>query len=252
MRFPRVIDETYRIAWADLCYFKENILQILITCLVGPMLYLVAFGYGLGSNMQGGVDDYMTFIIPGIVSMATLSATFSFISSKILIQKLFYTSFDELLLCPIRTSSVVLGKALVGVLRGMCSCAIILIIGKILSPGINISISLIILIFLASLTFSLLGVLAGLVAKKHNSLTVFSSLVIVPMTFLCGTIFNVSAVPSVFGYIIYALPLTHPTEAIRAVMLEQSIPWLSVGLLMAYCVVFFLLDYYIIKTRRYN
>ena len=136
MRFPRVIDETYRVAWADLCYFKENIIQILISCLVGPLLYLIAFGYGLGSNMQGGVDDYMRFIIPGIVSMATLSSTFSFISSKILIQKLFYTSFDELLLCPIRTSSVVLGKALVGVLRGMCSCTIILIIGKLIAPSL--------------------------------------------------------------------------------------------------------------------
>lgn len=251
MRFPTILDEVYRVAWGDLCYFKENILTILVSCLVGPLLYLVAFGYGLGSNMEGGIDEYMKFIIPGIISMATLSSTFSFISSKILIQKLFYTSFDELLLCPIRTSSVVLGKALIGVLRGICSCAIILVIGKIICPEITISIVLILLILLSSLTFSLLGILAGLLAKKHNSLTVFSSLVIVPMTFLCGTIFNVSSIPSVLGHVIYALPLTHPTEAIRAVMTDTAFPWISLMILLVYCAVFFMLDYYMIKNQKF-
>jgi ABC-type multidrug transport system permease subunit len=211
----------------------------------------VAFGYGIGSGMQSGVNDYIRFIIPGIISMATLSSTFSFISSKILIQKLFYASFDELMLCPIKPSSMVLGKALVGVLRGMCSCAIILAIGALISPGIRVTIFLFILVFMSSLTFSLLGIIAGLLAKKHNSLTVFSSLVIVPMTFFCGTIFNISSVPAPLGYVIYALPLTHPTEAIRAVMLDLPMPWLSIVILCVYCTLFFALDYYLIKRRSF-
>ena len=126
-------------ASGDLCYFKDNIVSILISCLIGPVLYLVAFGYGLGNSMQGGADNYIQFIIPGIISMATLSTTFSFVSSKVMIQKIFYSSFDELLLCPIKTSSVVLGKSLVGVLRGLLSCTVIMAIGSILSPGIQIT-----------------------------------------------------------------------------------------------------------------
>jgi ABC-type multidrug transport system permease subunit len=251
IRLPRVLDEAYRVAWGDLCYFRENVATILLSCLVGPLLYLIAFGYGIGSGMEKGVDDYIRFIIPGIISMATLSATFSFISSKILIQKLFYASFDELMLCPIRPSSVVLGKSLVGVLRGMCSCAIILMIGILISPGIKVTATLFLLMFVSSLTFSLLGILAGLIAKKHNSLTVFSSLVIVPMTFFCGTIFEISNVPAPLGYAIYTLPLTHPTESIRAVMLDLPMPWLSVLILCAYCVLFFILDYHLIKRRSF-
>jgi ABC-type multidrug transport system permease subunit len=248
---PRILDESYRVAWGDLCYFKENAPTILISCLIGPLLYLVAFGYGIGSGMESGIDGYIRFIIPGVISMATLSATFSFISSKILIQKLFYASFDELMLCPIRPSSVVLGKTLVGILRGICSCAIILAIGVLISPGIKVTAFLFLLVFISSLTFSLLGILAGLLAKKHNSLTVFSSLVIVPMTFFCGTIFDVSNVPAILGYAIYALPLTHPTEAIRAVMLDLPIPWLSVAAICVYCILFFVLDYCIIKRRSF-
>ena len=238
-------------AWGDLCYFKDNIVSILISCLIGPVLYLVAFGYGLGNSMQGGADNYIQFIIPGIISMATLSTTFSFVSSKVMIQKIFYSSFDELLLCPIKTSSVVLGKSLVGVLRGLLSCTVIMAIGSILSPGIQITPFLFVLVLVSSLTFSLLGILAALIAKRHNTLNVFSSLVIVPMTFLCGTIFKISDVPAALGYIIRALPLTQPTEAIRAEMLNEALPWLSILIMCAYCVIFYALDYFIIKTGKY-
>ncbi|MDR1690978.1 MAG: ABC transporter permease [Candidatus Methanoplasma sp.] len=248
---PRIIDEPYRVAWGDLCFFKDNFAEVLISCLVGPLLYLVAFGYGIGSNMQDGVDEYMRFMIPGIISMATLSATFNFVSTKIMVQKLFYSSFDELLLCPIKPSSVVLGKALVGVLRGMCSCTIILAIGALISPGFSITPFLIVLIILSSFTFSLLGITAALVIKRHNSLVVFTSLVIVPMTFFCGTIFNTSNIPQALGSAIFMLPLTHPTAAIRASMLDEAMPWLSVIILCGYCALFFMLDYYLIKSGKY-
>ena len=252
IRLPRILDESYRVAWGDLCYFKDNVITILVSCLVGPLLYLVAFGYGIGSGMEGGVDSYVRFIIPGIISMATLNATYSFVSSKVLIQKLFYTSFDELLLCPIRPSSVVLGKSLAGVLRGMCSCTIILAAGVLISPGIKVTVFLFVLALIASLTFSLLGILAGLLAKKHNTLTVFSSMVIVPMTFFSGTIFDISDIPiAAVRYGIYALPLSHQTESVRAVMLGLPMPWLSVIVMCIYCAVFFVLNYHLIKRRSF-
>ena len=39
-----ILDESYRVAWGDLCYIKDNFLEVLITGLVGPVLYLLAFG----------------------------------------------------------------------------------------------------------------------------------------------------------------------------------------------------------------
>jgi len=251
MRAPRLLDEMYRVAWGDLCYFKDHAPTILLSCLVGPLLYLVAFGYGLGNGMSEGVDNYLAFIIPGIIAMATLSATFSFISSKMLIQKLFYSSLDELMLCPIKTSSIVLGKSVIGIIRGMLSCTIILIVGSFISGEISISPILFVIIFISTMTFSLLGILAGLLARKHNELTVFTSLVIVPMTFLSGTIFKISDVPDAIGAIIYAMPLTHPTETIRATMLGTEFPWISMVVMIVYCVAFFVLNYYIIRCHKY-
>lgn len=242
-----ILDESVRVAWADLCYFKKNFLVVVISCLVGPLLYLLAFGYGLGGGMSGGSGSYIAFIIPGIISLTTLSSSFGSTSSKILIQRLFYMSFDELVLCPIHVSSIVIGKALMGTLRSVLSCIIILIIGMVISPAVSITPLVILYIIISSFTFALLGVLAGMLAKSNQALNLFNSLVIIPMTFLCGTLFNVSALPSIFGYIVYALPLTHSAECIRSASLGWDVPYVSIVILLAYCAVFFIADYHLIK-----
>ncbi|MBR4217032.1 MAG: ABC transporter permease, partial [Candidatus Methanomethylophilaceae archaeon] len=130
-----IIDESYRVAWGDLCYIKENLPETLLTGLVGPLLYLLAFGYGVGGSMGGG-QDYIVFIVPGIIALTTLSATFSTVSMKILVQRLFYMSFDEMLLCPIHITSVVIGKTASGVIRATLSCIVIMIVGHLIAPSV--------------------------------------------------------------------------------------------------------------------
>ena len=55
MKVFDIIDETYRVAWGDLCYMKENLPETLISSLVGPLLYLLAFGNHLKDHLQLGL-----------------------------------------------------------------------------------------------------------------------------------------------------------------------------------------------------
>lgn len=245
-----ILDETYRVAWGDLVYMKENLPEVLITGLIGPLLYLLAFGYGLGSGMSSGSGAYLEFIIPGIIALSTLSCTFSTVAMKVLVQRLFYMSFDELLLCPVHISSVILGKTLSGVIRALMSCTIIMVVGHLISPGVDIDPLVFVVIFIAGLTFSLFGLLAGMLTNKTQKLSLFTSIVIVPMTFLCGTLFNVSALPDAAAYVIYLLPLTHVSQLMRGIMLDTGIPLDSVVMLLFYTVAFFCACYYLIKTNR--
>ena len=70
------------------------------------------------------------------------------------------------------------------------------------------------------------------------------------MTFLCGTLFNVSALPDAAAYVIYLLPLTHVSQLMRGIMLDTGVPLDSVFILLFYTVVFFCACYYLIKTNR--
>ncbi|MBE6520614.1 MAG: ABC transporter [Thermoplasmata archaeon] len=244
-----IIDESYRVAWGDLCYIKENLPETLLTGLVGPLLYLLAFGYGVGGSMGGG-QDYIVFIVPGIIALTTLSATFSTVSMKILVQRLFYMSFDEMLLCPIHITSVVIGKTASGVIRATLSCIVIMIVGHLIVPSVVISPWALLLVLFASFMFSLLGLLAGMAVQKTNTLSLISGTVIVPMTFLCGTLFNVSALPAWAAVATYLLPLTHVSQLMRAIMLDTAIPLDSILMMAIYTLAFFSLCWWMIKTNR--
>jgi ABC-type multidrug transport system permease subunit len=87
--------------------------------------------------------------------------------------------------------------------------------------------------------FSFLGVLVGLLAKSHQDMGTFSTLVILPMTFLSGTFFSISQLPDAVKAVLYVLPLTHSSESLRAAALGQPFPWLSFLALLSFGLVFF-------------
>ena len=252
MRPYNIFSEALRVAYGDLCFFRRNIIQIIISSLIGPLLYLIAFGYGMRSGSTGGADvSYISYIVPGIVAITTLTAGFASTSQKILIQRLFYTSFDELILSPMHTPSIILGKSIIGMLKGLVGSVAMLILGVALSDTLFITPALIVCIILASFTFSLMGVMAGLLANSSPTLTMLSSILITPMTFLCGTLFAVSALPELFAMIIWVLPLTHASELIRSTALGWSFPWWSLLTLLAYAAGFFLINCKLIKEQLY-
>ena len=76
--------DSFRVAWIDMCFVRHNILSILVTCLVSPLLYLVAFGYGLGQGMTVEGFDYISFMIPGVIALSTLTSCFSTVSTKVM------------------------------------------------------------------------------------------------------------------------------------------------------------------------
>ncbi len=247
-----ILSETYRIAYGDLCFFRRNIVQVVISSMIGPLLYLLAFGYGMRSGNTGGLDvSYLAYVVPGIVSITTLTAGFASSSQKILIQREFFSSFDELILSPMHTSSIVFGKSVIGMLKGIIGASIMLMLGKLLEPSIQITVPLILIILFCCLTFSLLGVMAGLLAHSTPTLNMISSIIILPMTFMCGTLFSVSSLPDWASAIIWALPLTHSSEMIRSCALDLEFPWVSLAVMAVYFTVMLAVDYTIIRKKLY-
>lgn len=246
------LSEVCRVAYGDLCFLRRHLPETIISAMVGPLLYLVAFAYGMRSGDSEAGVSYVAYAIPGIVAMTSMTAGFTSTAQKIIIQRLFHTSFDELILSPMHTSAIVFGKAVIGMLRGLIGSTILLVLGLFLTPDLVLGVGTVVSLLLSCIMFSLLGVAAGLMAKSSVSLNVFTSLVIMPMTFLCGTIFSVSALPSIVGDVVWALPLTHSSEVIRASALGWDVPWISVAVMLAYLIAFYALDYVIIRKKLYR
>ncbi|MDO5862082.1 MAG: ABC transporter permease [Thermoplasmata archaeon] len=246
-----IIGEAGRVAYGDLCFLRRHLLETIISSMVGPLLYLIAFAYGMRSGDTEAGVSYVAYAIPGIVAMSSMTAGFTSTAQKIMIQRLFHSSFDEMVLCPMHTSSIVLGKSVIGMLKGLMGSMILLVLGLFLTPDLMMSPQLVLCVIFSCLMFSMLGVSAGLLARSSATLNVFNSLVILPMTFLCGTIFSVSALPSIVGDIVWLLPLTHSSEVIRAAALGWDTPWVSLLVMLVYFAFFYAMDWWIIRRKLY-
>jgi len=235
-----MLTDTYSVLWTDLRFLGRHWRRTLATSLVSPVLYLTAFGWGLGRGINVEGASYLEFVIPGIIALTAMTSSFSGAGMKLNVDRLFYGCFDEYLMSPISPLSLIIGKALIGVVRGLISSVAFLIIAFIISPTLTFSPLFAVALVVTCFVFAFFGVFAALLAKSHQDMATFSSLVILPMAFLGGTFFSLSQLPEALKVILYIIPLTHSSQCLRAVTLGQPFPWLSLLVIVGFGLAFFL------------
>ena len=219
---------------------SRNWLKTLATTLIAPILYLLAFGYGLGTGITIEGHSYLSFVIPGIVALTAMTTSFNAAGLKLHVDRLFYRCFDEALMSPISLFSIVIGKTLIGVLRGLISTAALLLACFVFSPLPAVNPLFWLTLAVTCFAFSFLGVLVALIAKSHQDMSVFMSLVILPMSFLSGTFFSLNQVPQAMRIVLSISPLTHTSLCLRASALGEPFPWISLLILSGFGVAFLL------------
>ena len=241
------LQDIYAVVWVDLRFLSRNLGKTLALTLVAPILYLLAFGYGLGrgANIEG--FSYLDFVIPGILALTAMTTSFNTSGLKLHVDRLFFKCFDETLMAPVSAFSIIIGKALIGVVRGLLSSAALLLACLVFSPLPSVSLLFPLSLVLTCFVFSFLGVVVAFLAKTHQDMTLFMSLVVLPMAFLSGTFFSLSQVPETLSIILFLSPLTHACLCLRASIIGQPFPWLSLLVLTAFGVVFFILCFIALK-----
>jgi len=218
--------------------------------LVAPILYLLAFGYGLGRGASIEGFSYLQFVIPGILALTAMTTAFNTSGLKLHVDRLFFKCFDETLMSPVSAFSIITGKALIGVVRGLLSSAALLLACLVFSPLPAVSLLFPLSLVVTCFAFSFLGVIVALLAKTHQDMTLFMSLVVLPMAFLSGTFFSLSQVPEALSVILSISPLTHACLCLRASALGQPFPWGSLLVLIGFGVAFFVLCFAALKKSN--
>lgn len=219
--------DAFVILLSDLRILRRFWWRLLVTSVASPLLYLVAFGWGLGRGIDVDGISYIEFVIPGIIAITAMTSSFNSAGMKLNVDRLFCKSFEECLMSPVNRFSIILGKSLIGVVRGLISSGAFLIVAYLISPTLSFSPLFALVLVLTCFLFAFMGVFAALLAKSHEDMAMFSSLTLLPMTFLAGTFFSLSTLPAWLKVIINFLPLTHCSLCLRAAALGQPFPWLS-------------------------
>ena len=204
------------ILWQEYIIFKRKFFSVTTGSMIAPVLYLIAFGWGLGSGVKVDGVNYINFVIPGIIAMSSMTMSFSNIANNINISRIYDKTFEEFMIAPVNMLIFTAAKITAGALRGMYSALIIILLSLLFNTGLAISPYFILMIILNCLVFSALGFTAGIVIDSHADMGKFTNFIITPMSFLCGTFFPLDRMPVVLKQFIWLLPLTHTSLGLRS------------------------------------
>ncbi len=238
-----LINELIPVVYDEWVLFRKNFIKISLSAMIGPLLYIVAFGFGVSGGRSLYGITYLKFLIPGIIAMTTMNASYKAISVKLITNRVYDKSFEHYLIAPISVFAFCLGKSLAGALRGMYAGLLILIIGLAFGVRLNLTTGFVVVMFLNGMTFACLGMYGAMKAKSHADMNRFGSYVMLPMTFLCGTFFSTSQLPAIVREIVWLMPLTHVSTVLRAIASYEAFSLSSVAILLCYFVAFFGLAY---------
>lgn len=225
------------VLWREYLFFRRRLWTITTSSMVAPLLYLLAFGWGLGKTVNLNGVAYIDFLVPGVVALSTMNVSFNAVATPTSIARLYDKTLEEYLVAPITMLSFAMGKIIAGALRGLYAAAIILVIAFLFGAHFQLNILFFILLFLNCLVFSSLGFLVALKIKSHPDMARFNSFIITPMIFICGTFFSLDRVPEILQFIINLLPLTPASHGLRAIALGTVLPWWAPAIQLLYLII---------------
>lgn len=226
--------EILTILWREFTFFKHRFLKITISQIITPLLYLITFGIGLSGVVVEG-KSYLFFILPGLLAMATTRSSYASVSMRISITRLHEKSFESYIYSPTRMLYLALGYILSGACRGMYAGLFTIIIGAV-TGSMSWSIMLVVVMMINSIMFSSIGFIAAMLIDTHYDLNRFTSMIITPMTFLCGAFYSVAGLPWYLKALIEWLPLTHTTRLMRRLFFGYGIDGFSLMISLVYMV----------------
>ena len=230
-------------------YFRNK--QRLLVTLIQPLLFLIAFGSGIGGTFeQVGNGNYIQFLIPGIVGMTILMS--STMNGMSLIWDKQFGFLKETLVAPVSRSSLLFGRCLGGATTSTIQGIIVLFLGFIMGFRITnwflFPIS-IIFMFIISLLFNLLGTSIASKFDDMQSFPIIMNVLIMPMIFISGALFPTNNFPKIIQLLIKINPFTYATNILKfslGVNYDINI-FLSLGILILLIIILG-----IIGTKLFN
>ncbi len=237
--------------------WRKMIIPSLIANIAEPLMWLVAFGYGLGAlvgEVQLGADkvSYIVFLASGSICMSAMNAaTFEALYSafsRMHVQK----TWDGIMNAPVRLDDVLLAEMLWAAFKAIFTATAILFV--MLALGIANSWKVLLawpILLGVGITFSCLALIFNALAKGYDFFTYYFTLFLTPMMFLSGVFFPLDNLPEGVRWLAMALPLTQAVSLVRPLFMDQ---WpehvlVHLGILTAYAVAAWMIALHLTRKR---
>ena len=248
MRWPQPAQFSCRVlhVWQrNFEIYRQNWKISFLPPLLEPMLYILAFGVGLGVMVgefaiAGRPLSYTLFVAPALVAVAIMHNAFFETTYNSFVRMYYQKTFDALLATPLNLEEIILGEMLWAATKSLIATllmgTVIALFGLFDFPG---ALLLIPLAVLGGLCFAALGMICTALVPGIETFNLPIFLGITPMFLFSGTFFPLQNLPGWAQGVAQLLPLTHLVGLVRgcALQLWSAGMWLSLlYLLLAVCI----------------
>lgn len=216
--------------------FLKVWMQTLLAPAISSLLLMTVFKLAFGNRGELHGDfagiQYQNFLAPGLIIMTILQNAFQNTSSSLTISKVQGSTVDFLMppLSPFElTLGFVAGAATRGVLVGLITGLAIQLLGL---ASLNIAHLWAVVWFsmIASIILGAIGAAGGIWADKFDHLAAVSNFVIVPLTFLSGTFYDVKVLSEPFQTLAHWDPFFYMIDGFRYGFLGVANSNLTIGI----------------------
>lgn len=199
-------------------------MDTIITVCFTPIAMMLLFVYVFGGAIQTGTDNYVNYLLPGILLIAIASGI-SYTAYRLFLDKQrgIIERFHSM---PIARSAVLWGHVLTSVVSNVISVVIIILVALIMGFRSSadvlswLAVAGILVLFTLALTW--VAAIVGLTAKSVDGATAFSyPLIFLP--FISSAFVPTDSMPTVVRAFAENQPVTSIVEAIRALLSKQPV-----------------------------
>ena len=247
------------VTWRQYLVWKKLIWSSLATNVANPILFLFAFGFGLGRFIES-IDGitYPAFVVPGMIAYSAMfSASFETTIGSFS-RYYMLRNWDAVLATPVTLRELMFGEVLWAATKAMLSAVCVLVVGWIWSgvPSLGGALIALPIVFIASIGFACCGLVATSLAKGYDLFSYFFTFWVTPMFVFSGVFFEIDRFPLGVQAIAWLLPMTHLIAIVRPLSagLPLDLGWAAahLGYLLALTVVAFAVAYRRMRRRMFD
>jgi lipooligosaccharide transport system permease protein len=222
--------------------FRKSSGYYLVTTFAEPFLYLLAFGFGVGSlvgsvEVNGDAVSYRRFVFSGILGQTVLFQGFYEASYGGFVRMYYQKIFHAMAVTPITLSEVLWGELLWDASKATLAAAIIAAIGAALGDfPLYAPLAVLPVAFASSLLFAGLGLAVAARARTIEEISYPQYLLVFPMFLFCGVFFPLEQLPMPLQWLAWILPLTSVNSLMRTLTLGFPLQGWAIAILAAWLV----------------
>ncbi|MFN2389976.1 MAG: ABC transporter permease [Actinomycetota bacterium] len=213
----------------------------LLFSLTQPAIWLVFFGSAFGRAIDKtviGTDDYMGFMLPGIIAFTIVTNTVSGAMPMLWDKETGY--LDKLLSMPIARSSLIVSRFIFQFAMGTVQVGLVFLVAVAfavdVASGVLGAVAILAVAGLLSMALTAAFTALAFRVATHGTFFAVAGFVTLPLVFLSNAFVPVDSMPGWMTVVARANPLTYAIGAMRSLVLDgwTGAVWTSLGILSVF------------------